>query len=83
MTATATQTTARSLSQIAPNVTSRVKAGDLATAQNGLIAVGVLIALLGYFEVFGHHGALSYLVGYMGVLGIALCALFFTMIQHG
>ncbi|MFT6079421.1 MAG: hypothetical protein ACJAQZ_001477, partial [Planctomycetota bacterium] len=82
MTATATQTTARSLQQIAPNVTSTVKAGDLATAQKGLIAVGAVIALLGYFGVFGHHGALSYLVGYMGVLGIALCALFFVMLQH-
>ena len=80
MTATATQTTARSLQQIAPNVTSRVKDGDLATAQMGLIGVGAVLALVGYF--FDKHGHLSYLVGYMGVLGIVLCALFFTMIQH-
>src|SRR5690606_2609697 len=29
-----------------------------------------------------HHFYFSYLVGYMGVLGICLCALFFTMLQH-
>ena len=84
MTATATQTTARSLQQLAPHVTSKVKDGDLAKAQMGLLAVGAVITLAGYLLGLGEHGhgQLSYLVGYMGVLGICLCALFFTMIQH-
>ena len=84
MTATATQTTARSLQQLAPHVTSKVKDGDLAKAQMGLLAVGAVITLAGYLLGLGEHGhgQLSYMVGYMGVLGICLCALFFTMIQH-
>lgn len=80
MTATATQSTARSLQQIAPHVTSKVKEGDLAQAQTGLLAIGAILTAVGYFT--SGHGQLSYLVGYMGVLGICLCALFFTMIQH-
>lgn len=80
MTATATPDTARSLQQIAPHVTSKVTDGDLSQAQNIMLGGGAVLALLGYF--LGKHGDLSYLVGYMGVLGIALCALFFTMIQH-
>ncbi|MEC8651033.1 MAG: hypothetical protein VXY92_00600 [Planctomycetota bacterium] len=80
MTATATPETAKSLQELAPNITPKVKDGDLTTAQNGLIAVGALLAGLGYY--LSDHGALSYLVGYMGVLGVCLGALFFTMIQH-
>ena len=79
MTATATPETAKSLHELAPDITPKVKDGDLATAQNGLFAVGALLAGLG---LFSSHGSLSYLVGYMGVLGICLGALFFTMIQH-
>jgi len=80
MTDTATQSTARSLQQIAPHVTSKVKEGDLGQAQMGLLAVGAILTAAGFFT--SGHGYLSYLVGYMGVLGICLCALFFTMIQH-
>lgn len=80
MTATATQTTARSLQQIAPHVTSKVKDGDLVKAQMGLIGVGAALIIAGFLTT--DHGDLSYLVGYMGVLGICLCALFFTMLQH-
>lgn len=84
MTATANMT-APSLQQIAPNLASRVKAGDLATAQMGLLAVGLALigASWGKSLYYGdHHFYFSYLVGYMGVLGICLCALFFTMLQH-
>ena len=84
MTATATQTTARSLQQLAPHITSKVKDGDLVKAQMGLLGIGAVLTLAGYFLGLNDHGhgQLSYLVGYMGVLGICLCALFFTMIQH-
>jgi hypothetical protein len=43
------------------------------------------VVLLGLAAAFGwndHSFFPSYLVGYMGVLGIVLCALFFTMVQH-
>lgn len=79
MTATATNT-AQSLQQLAPNITPKVKDGDLATVQNGLLVAGAVLALVGLFG--SEHGHLSYLIGYMGVLGICLGALFFTMIQH-
>ncbi len=80
MTATATPETARSLQEIAPAITPKVKDGDLKTAQLGLIVAGVALVVVGWF--MSHHSALSYLVGYMGVLGVCLGALFFTMIQH-
>ena len=75
-------TTAPSLEQLAPHVASRVKAGDLKTAQLALLGIG--IALIGIAWATGAHGSFyaSYLVGYMGVLGICLCALFFAMLQH-
>jgi len=79
MTATATPATAASLQQLAPDITPKVKDGDLQKVQLGLIVVGAVLTVLGWF--LGHH-AVSYLVGYMGVLGICLGALFFTMIQH-
>ncbi|MFN3243085.1 MAG: hypothetical protein ACE37K_16415 [Planctomycetota bacterium] len=79
MTSTATPATAASLQQLAPDITPKVKEGDLKTAQTGLLVAGVVLTALGYF--LGHH-AVSYLVGYMGVIGICLGALFFTMIQH-
>ncbi|MFK7739466.1 MAG: hypothetical protein AB8H80_04015 [Planctomycetota bacterium] len=79
MTATATDT-AQSLQQLAPNITPKVKDGDLAKAQLVLMVGGAALAGAGLF--LGHSHGLSYLVGYMGVLGIALGALFFTMIQH-
>jgi putative effector of murein hydrolase LrgA (UPF0299 family) len=73
-------TTAPSLQQLAPHVTPRVKNGDLATAQMVLMAVGVV--LIGAAWATGKHFYASYLVGYMGVLGICLGALFFVMLQH-
>jgi hypothetical protein len=77
---TTATTTAPSLQELAPNVTSRVKDGDLSTAQMGLLGLGAALTAIGYFST--GHGDISYLVGYMGVLGICLCALFFTMLQH-
>ncbi len=79
MTATV-PTTAPSLQQLAPHVTPRVKDGDLAKAQMVLLAVGVV--LIGAAWASGGHFYASYLVGYMGVLGICLGALFFTLLQH-
>jgi hypothetical protein len=79
MTLTAHQSAA-SLQQLAPNVTPRVREGDLATAQLALLAVGLV--LIGAAWASGEHFFFSYLIGYMGVLGICLGALFFTMIQH-
>ncbi|HEB52033.1 MAG TPA: hypothetical protein ENI87_02135 [bacterium] len=80
MTATATPQTAVSLQQLAPQITPKVKDGDLATAQMGLIVAGA--ALIGVSWFLTDHFFLSYLVGYMGVLGIVLGALFFVMVQH-
>src|SRR5262245_54822924 len=80
MTASA-QMTAPSLQQLAPHIVARVKEGDLASTQMGLLGVGT--ALIGAGWAMGGHGFyFAYLVGYMGVLGICLGALFFTMIQH-
>lgn len=80
MTATAHQS-APSLQQLAPNITARVKDGDLAKPQMVLLAIGILLIGIAW-ATGGKHFYFSYLVGYMGVLGICLGALFFTMIQH-
>lgn len=75
--------TAPSLEQLAPTVTARVKPGDLGTAQMALIGIGVI--LVGAAAATGWSSGsffFSYLVGFMGVLGICLGALAFTMIQH-
>ena len=80
MTATAHQS-APSLQQLAPNITARVKDGDLAKTQSVLLAVGILLIGIAW-GTGGKHFYFSYLVGYMGVLGICLGALFFTMVQH-
>ena len=79
MTATAHHS-AQSLQQLAPNVTPKVRDGDLATTQLGLLAVGLV--LIGASWATGKHFYHSYLVGYMGVLGLCLGGLFFTLIQH-
>ena len=80
MTATA-NLTAPSLEQLAPSLNAKVKEGDLAVPQMALLAFGVAI-IAGAWLLGGEHFYFSYLVGYMGVLGIVLCALFFTMLQH-
>lgn len=80
MTATAHQSAA-SLQQLAPNVTPRVREGDLATAQLGLLALGLVLIGLAWATGRPHFYA-SYVAGFMGVLGICLGALFFTMVQH-
>ena len=80
MTAHAHQS-ALSLQQLAPNVTAKVREGDLAKAQLALLAIGA--GLVGAaWATGGKSFFFSYLVGYMGVLGICLGALFFTMVQH-
>jgi hypothetical protein len=79
MTAIASNT-ARSLQDIAPTITAKVKEGDLAKTQMGLMAVGAALLAIAFFS--GKHFYHSYLVAYMGVLGICLGALFFTMVQH-
>ena len=80
MTATASMT-APSLQQVAPNIVPRVKDGDLAKAQMLLLGLGVVL-IGAAWATGGTRFYFSYLVGYMGVLGICLCALFFTMLQH-
>lgn len=80
MTATAHQT-APTLQQLAPHITARVKDGDLASTQRALLGIGIALVAIAW-GTSGKHFYFSYLVGYMGVLGICLGALFFTMIQH-
>ena len=73
--------TAPSLQQLAPHVAPRVKDGDLNLAQMVLLAIGLgLIAAA--WATGGERFYFSYLVGYMGALGVCLGALFFTMVQH-
>lgn len=72
--------TAPSLEQLAPDVKARVEPGQLVKAQMALLITGLVI--VGAAWALGEHFYFSYLVGYMGVLGIVLCALFFVMVQH-
>jgi hypothetical protein len=81
MTAHAHQS-ALSLQQLAPNVTAKVRDGDLAKAQLALLAIGAGLVGAAWLTVGGKNFYFAYLVGYMGVLGICLGALFFTMVQH-
>ncbi|MEO6595113.1 MAG: quinol:cytochrome C oxidoreductase [Planctomycetota bacterium] len=80
MTATA-NLSAPSLQQLAPQVTPKVKEGDLAKAQMGLLGVGLVLIAIAW-ATGGSHFYFSYLVGYMGLLGVCLGALFFTMLHH-
>ncbi len=78
---TSAHMTAASLQQLAPNVVARVKDGDLNLAQMVLLGLG-LVLIGAAWATGGEQFYASYLVGYMGVLGICLGALFFTMLQH-
>jgi len=81
MTAHAHQS-ALSLQQLAPNLVVKVREGDLAKAQLALLAIGAGLVGAAWLAVGGKGFYFAYLVGYMGVLGICLGALFFTMVQH-
>jgi hypothetical protein len=78
--------TAPPVDQVAPNLVTRVKEGDLKTAQMALIGGGVALLAISAAWGLGADGqkrfAFSYLTAYMGVLGMCLCGLFFTMLQH-
>lgn len=78
---TSAHVTAPSLQQLAPNIAARVKDGDLNLAQMVLLGLGIVL-IGAAWATGGKHFYASYLVGYMGVLGICLGALFFTMLQH-
>ncbi|HEX5052620.1 MAG TPA: quinol:cytochrome C oxidoreductase [Planctomycetota bacterium] len=80
MTATA-NLSAPSLQQLAPHVTSKIKDGELAKAQMGLLGAGLVLIGIAW-ATGGSSFYFSYLVGYMGLLGICLGALFFTMLHH-
>lgn len=79
--------TAPPIEQVAPKVVTKVKDGDLKGLSFALLGIGLLL-LAGTWVVnlfAADHGRsfyFSYLVAYMGVLGICLGALFFVMIQH-
>jgi hypothetical protein len=73
--------TAPSLQQLAPHVAPRVKDGDLAVPQLALLAIGAVLVVAAWLTG-GKDFYASYLVGYMGVLGICLGALAFVLIQH-
>lgn len=77
--------TAPPVDKVAPHVVTRVKDGDLAVSQMGLLGLG-LVLIVGASAWGMISGSktfyFSYLTAYMGVLGICLGALFFTMIQH-
>jgi preprotein translocase subunit SecG len=85
MTAT---TIAPTIEQVAPGVTTRVKAGDLQIPQKGLLALGALAlvaTLAGMFLSEGEskqHAFRAYLVAYMFTLSLGLGSLFFVMVQQ-
>jgi hypothetical protein len=78
--------TAPPIEQVAPHVVTRVRDGDLKSGQMALLGAGVvLLAVSLGMGMFGHDRArfmYSYLTGYVGVLGVCLGGLFFTMLQH-
>lgn len=71
---------------VAPHVVTRVKDGDLKQSQMVMLGLGVILLAVSLgLGMTSHDPArfyFSYLTGYMGVLGITLGALFFTMVQH-
>ena len=77
--------TAPPIEQLAPNVVTHVRDGDLKKSQMVLIGLGA--GLLALSLVWGMSSdktrfMFSYLTAYMGVLGMCLGGLFFTMLQH-
>ncbi len=78
--------TAPPIEQVAPNLITRVKPGDLAKGQNLMLGIGAILLIASCaLNMFGEHSDrffFGYLVAYMFTLGICLGALFFTMVQH-
>ncbi len=81
--------TAPPIEQVAPHAVTRVREGDLKTGQTAMLAVGAVLlgASLGLGMTAKEHADkarffFSYLTAYMGVLGLCLGGLFFTMVQH-
>jgi len=80
--------TAPPIEKVAPNLVTRVKDGDLKAGQMAMLGLGIALLAIAFATGLGgdkeHQGRFwfSYLTGYMGVLGITLGALFFTMVQH-
>lgn len=79
-----TAISAPEVTQVAPDVTTRVREGDLAGGQRNMLGLGVvalLATLAGYF-VDHEQFLFSYLAAYMFALSLCLGALGFVMIQH-
>lgn len=77
--------TAPPIDQVAPHLVTRVRAGDLGKAQNLLLGLGAALLVVSAAWGIGAKNPgffFSYLTAYMGVLGLCLGGLFFTMIQH-
>ena len=74
------------IDKVAPTLVTRVKEGDLKGGQTAMLGIGVILLAVSLgMGLTAHDPArfyFSYLTGYMGVLGLCLGALFFTMIQH-
>jgi hypothetical protein len=76
------------IEKVAPKVVTRVKGGDLKMGQMAMLGLGIALIAVAASTGLGGDAAhqkrfwFSYLTGYMGVLGITLGALFFTMVQH-
>jgi len=77
--------TAPPIDQVAPNVITRVRDGDLRTGQMALIGAGaglLALSLVWGLSADAERFWFSYLTAYMGVLGMCLGGLFFTLLQH-
>jgi hypothetical protein len=73
--------TAPPVDQVAPNLITRIKQGDLATPQNALLGAGTVVLAVSWIAG-GDRFYFAYLTAYMFMLGICLGGLFFTMLQH-
>lgn len=74
------------IAQVAPDLGTEVKQGDLALPQNALLCVGLLLLvgscaanMFGDQKVRFYYG---YLTAFMFTLGICLGAMFFVQVQH-